>query len=319
MPVPRFVAWSFPALMALSAGAVFGQDFPSKPIRMLTSGVGGDGDLLLRIILPEISRRFGQPIIIENRPAGIIPAEIVYKAAPDGYTLYTTSASFWIGSLLQKTPYDVMRDFSPVTLLTQAPAMLVVHPSIPANSVADLIALAKAKPGVLNYGSGGTGSTSHMAAEMLNYMAGVNIVRVNYPNGGARMTAGLTNEVQLQFTSPGLAAPHVKSGKLKGLAVTSIEPTALAPGVPTVAASGVPGYEVVSLTGMFAPAKTPTAIIARVNQEFVRYINQPDVRQRILEAGEEVSAGPPEMFRSRLKAQMSTMGKLINNLGIAAK
>ena len=316
----RSVVWMFSlGVMVVSAGAVCGQDYPSKPIRMLASGVGGDSDILLRIILPGISSRLGQPIIIENRPSGIIPAEIVYKAAPDGYTLYTTAAPFWIGSLLQKTPYDVMKDFSPITSLTKSPAVLVVHPTVAANSVAELIALAKAKPGVLNYASGGTGGTSHLAAELLNYMAGINIVRVNYASGSARMAASLNNEVQVQFTSPGLAAPHAKSGRLKALAVTSNEPSALAPGVPTVAASGVPGYEVVGLIGMFAPAKTPAAIINRVNQEFVRYVNQPDMKQRILEGGEEVFTSSPEAFRSKLKTDMATMGKLIKDLGIAAK
>ena len=320
MLIPRFVVGIFPIVaMLLGPATVCGQDFPTKTIRVVTSGVGGDSDIILRIIMPEISNRLGQPVVLENRPSGVIPAEIVARATPDGHTLLTMAAPFWSGSVLQKPPDDVMGVFSPIPSLTTSPAVLVAHPSLAANSVAELIALAKAKPGALNYGSGGTGGTSHLAAELLKSMAGINIVRVNYASGSARMAASLNGEVHVQFPSPGLAAPHVKSGKLKALAVTSAQPSALAPGVPTVAASGLPGYEVGGLIGMFAPARTPAAIINRLNQEVVRHLNQPDMKQRILDAGEEVATPTPDAFRSRLKTDMTRMGKLIKELGIAAK
>ena len=304
--------------MVLGTGAVYSQDYPNKPIRMVTTGVGGDADILLRLVMPGISDRLGQSVIIENRPAGIIPAEIVSRATPDGYTLLTMGSPMWIGALLQKTPYDPVRDFSPITNMTKSPAVLVVHPSVAANSVKELIALAKAKPGVLNYASGGTGGTSHLAAELFNSLAGVNIVRVNYKSGSLRLGASLNGEVQVQFISPGTVASHVKAGKLKSLAVTSAEPSALAPGVPTIAASGLAGYEVVGLQGLFAPAKTPAAIIKRLNQEVVLYLNQPNVKQRILDSGEEVVGSSAAEFAAKVKAEMARMGKVIKDAGIKA-
>ena len=304
--------------MVLGTGAVYSQDYPNKPIRMVTTGVGGDADILLRLVMPGISDRLGQSVIIENRPAGIIPAEIVSRATPDGYTLLTMGSPMWIGALLQKTPYDPVRDFSPITNMTKSPAVLVVHPSVAANSVKELIALAKAKPGVLNYASGGTGGTSHLAAELFNSLAGVNIVRVNYKSGSLRLGASLNGEVQVQFISPGTVASHVKAGKLKSLAVTSAEPSALAPGVTTIAASGLAGYEVVGLQGLFAPAKTPAAIIKRLNQEVVLYLNQPNVKQRILDSGEEVVGSSAAEFAAKVKAEMARMCKVIKDAGIKA-
>ena len=316
---PRFLVSIFSVgMMVLGTGAVYSQDYPNKPIRMVTTGVGGDADILLRLVMPGISDRLGQSVIIENRPAGIIPAEIVSRATPDGYTLLTMGSPMWIGALLQKTPYDPVRDFSPITNMTKSPAVLVVHPSVAANSVKELIALAKAKPGVLNYASGGTGGTSHLAAELFNSLAGVNIVRVNYKSGSLRLGASLNGEVQVQFISPGTVASHVKAGKLKSLAVTSAEPSALAPGVPTIAASGLAGYEVVGLQGLFAPAKTPAAIIKRLNQEVVLYLNQPNVKQRILDSGEEVVGSSAAEFAAKVKAEMARMGKVIKDAGIKA-
>ena len=316
---PRFLVSIFSVgMMVLGTGAVYSQDYPNKPIRMVTTGVGGDADILLRLVMPGISDRLGQSVIIENRPAGIIPAEIVSRATPDGYTLLTMGSPMWIGALLQKTPYDPVRDFSPITNMTKSPAVLVVHPSVAANSVKELIALAKAKPGVLNYASGGTGGTSHLAAELFNSLAGVNIVRVNYKSGSLRLAASLNGEVQVQFISPGTVASHVKAGKLKSLAVTSAEPSALAPGVPTIAASGLAGYEVVGLQGLFAPAKTPAAIIKRLNQEVVLYLNQPNVKQRILDSGEEVVGSSAAEFAAKVKAEMARMGKVIKDAGIKA-
>ena len=238
------------------------------------------------------------------------------KAPPDGYTLLIDAASFWIGPLLQETPYDPVKDFAPVTLTDSAPNVLVVNPSLPVKSVKELIALAKARPGELNYGSSSTGSTPHLAAELFNMMAGVKIVRVPFKGSGPAVISLLGGQVQLMFATAGSVAPHVKSGRLRALAVASLQPSALAPGLPTIAASGVPGYEAVAFEGMFAPAKTPVAIIDRLNQEIVRVLNRAEVKERFFNAGVETVGSTPEEFAAAIKSNVAKWGKLIKDAGI---
>jgi tripartite-type tricarboxylate transporter receptor subunit TctC len=240
----------------------------------------------------------------------------VSKAPPDGYTLLIDAASFWIGPLLQETPYDPVKDFAPVTLTDSAPNVLVVNPSLPVKSVKELIALAKARPGELNYGSSSTGSTPHLAAELFNMMAGVKIVRVPFKGSGPAVISLLGGQVQLMFATAGSVAPHVKSGRLRALAVASLQPSALAPGLPTIAASGVPGYEAVAFEGMFAPAKTPVAIIDRLNQEIVRVLNRAEVKERFFNAGVETVGSTPEEFAAAIKSNVAKWGKLIKDAGI---
>jgi len=316
MLIKRFVEWMFSiGMMVLGAGIVFGQNYPNKPIRIVASAAGGSGDFAARLIAQGLSGALSQQVVVDNR-GGVIPGEIVSKAPPDGYTLLIDAASFWIGPLLQETPYDPVKDFAPVTLTDSAPNVLVVNPSLPVKSVKELIALAKARPGELNYGSSSTGSTPHLAAELFNMMAGVKIVRVPFKGSGPAVISLLGGQVQLMFATAGSVAPHVKSGRLRALAVASLQPSALAPGLPTIAASGVPGYEAVAFEGMFAPAKTPVAIIDRLNQEIVRVLNRAEVKERFFNAGVETVGSTPEEFATAIKSNVAKWGKLIKEAGI---
>ena len=294
-----------------------GQAYPNKPIRITTTESGGGSDFIARMIAQGITGPLGQPVIVENRGGGAtISGEIVAKATPDGYTLMVAAGTLWIGTLLRKTSYDPVKDFSPITLAVSTPNILVVHPSV-ANSVKELIALAKAKPGQLNYGSGATGASSHLAAELFKSMAGVNIVRIPYKGSGPAVNAVIGNEVQMMFPNGALVVGHAKTGRLKALAVTSAEPSSVLPDLPTVAASGLPGYESELHTGIFAPAKTPAAIVKRLNQEAVRYLRTPEAKDGFMKSGgSEVVASTPEQFGAKIKSEMVRLGKVIKEAGI---
>ena len=310
----HLVVWMFfVGVMAIGADVVFAQDYPGKPIRIITSGVGGNSDFDARQIAQEISGPLGQPVIVDNRTS-MLAAELVAKAPPDGYNLHVSS-TLWIAPLLQKTPYE-MSDFSPISMIETQANIVIVHPSLPVKSIKELIALAKARPGALNYGSGATGGSTHLGVELFKSMAGVNIVRIQYKGSGPVIPALIGGEVQLTIQDVGNVVPQMKSGKVRALAVTSAEPSALAPGLPTVAASGLPGFEAIGQTGIFAPAKTPAAIIKRLNQEIVRFLNRADVKERFLAFGEEVVASSPEQLAATIKSDVAKWGKLIKDAGI---
>ncbi len=295
---------------------VYGQDFPTRPIRIVSFLPGGSADFVARLIADGISAPLGQAVVVENRPT-VVSAAIVAQAAPDGHTLYVASGGFWMAPYLyEKLPWDPIKDFAPVTLALSSPNLLVVHPSVPVKSVKELIALGKARPGDLNYASGGIGSSSHLAAELLKYMAGVNIVHIPYKSAGLAVNNMIGGQVQLGFPSSTSATPHVKSGRLRALAVTSAQPSALVPGLPTVAASGVSGYEAVSMTGAFVPAHTPRVIITRLNQEILKVLNRADVKEKFFNTGAEVSTGAPEAFGASVKSEMARMGKVIRSADI---
>ena len=297
-------------------GAACGQDYPTKPIRIVTTAAGGGGDFTTRQIAQGISGPLGQPVVVDNRANGFLAAEIVYKAPADGYTLTVQGSTFWILPLLRKLPYDVMADFAPISLIEQSVNIVAVNPSVPAKSVKELIDLAKAKPGALNYGASSVGSTSHLAGELFKSLAGVNITMVPYKGAAPALAALISGELQLFISDVGLLMPHAKSGKLRALAITSAEPSMLAPGLPTVAASGVPGYEALLVTGIYAPAKTPAAVINRLHQEIVRVLNRPDVKERFLNAGVETVGTSPQQFAAIIKSDSARMGKVITNAGI---
>ncbi len=322
MLMQRFVVWMFSVgMMILGADVLTGQDYPSKPVRIVASEAGGAGDFAARLIAQGLTYSLGQQVIIENRGgSGVIPAEVVAKSAPDGYTLLFFASSLWLLPFIQdNVPYDPVRDFSPITLAIRSPNLIVVHPSLPVKSVKELIALAKAKPGELNYASGLTGSSSHLAAELFSSMAGVNIVRIPYKGIGPALTALIGGQVQLSFANASAVTPHIKSGKLRALAVTSPQPSVLFPGLPTVAASGLPGYESASIFGMFAPAKTPATLINRLNQETVRVLNRADMKERFFNVGVETVGSSPEDFAATMKSEMTRMGKVIKHAGIRAE
>lgn len=320
MLAPRLVMWTLSAGVAvLGAGGLSAQNYPNKPIRIVAAAPGGTGDFVARLVGQGLTARLGQQVIVENRGAGggIIAAQTVAQAAPDGYTLLSYGPTIWLLPFLRSSlPYDPVRDFSPVTSLVTAPNLLVVHPSLPVKSVSELIALAKGRPGELNYGSGATGATPHLAAELFKAMAGVDIVRINYKGTGQALNDLIAGQVQLMFSSAAAGLAHVKSGRLRALAVTSAQPSALFPGMPTVAAAGLPGYESASIFAVFAPAKTPAALIRRLNQEIVRVLNGADVKEKLFNAGVEVVGSSPEEFAATMKSEMARWGKVIRDAGI---
>jgi len=307
----------FAALCA--PGLVSGQDFPVKVVRIVSTEAGGGNDFVARILAQALTANLGQQVIVDNRGGanGIIAAQTVLKAPPDGYTLLNYSGGLWILPFIQDVPYDPVQDFSPVTLAVSSPSLLVVHASLPVKSVKQLVDLAKSRKGELNYGTGATGSTPHLAAELFKSMAGVDVVRVTYKSSGLALNALISGEVQLAFATAGPVGPHIKSGRLRPLAVTSLQANSLAPGLPTVAAT-LPGYEASSVFGIFAPAKTPVAIIARLNRELLRVLSSADVKQKFLSEGTETVGNTPAEFAAVIKSDLEKLGKVIRDAGIRA-
>ena len=316
----RFVLMMFSGGMILAAGVACGQNYPVKPVRIVTAEAGGSNDFAARLVAPGLSSALGQQVLIDNRGPGIIPSETVARAPADGHTLLLHGSSIWLSSFLQdNVPYDALRDFAPITILTSAPNVLIVHPSLPVKSVKDLVAFAKARPGALNYGASGAASSPRLAAELFKAMAGVNIVRINYRGSGPTLVALVAGEVQLAFSSPGGALPHIEAGRLRALAVATAQPSALLPGLPTVAASGLPGYEYSQAYAVFAPAKTPAAVVNRLNQEIARVLSRPEVRERFLTGGVEPVGSSPEQLTAKMKYDMTRLGKMIKDLGLRSE
>lgn len=306
-------------LMLLGTSGVFGQNYPNKTLRIITAPPGGGSDLVSRMISPGLSDRLGQTVIVDNRPAGIIPAETVAKSPPDGYTLFVVADILWITPLLKKTPYDPVRDFTPITLAVRSPMVLAVHPSLPVKSVKELVALAKSRPGELNYAAGAVGSSLHLSGELFKAMAGVNIVAVPYKGGGPSVLGVLGGHVEMIAAPSSIVMLYVRSGKLRGLAVGSAQRSVLVPDLPTVAAAGVPGYEAASAIGVLAPGKTPAAIVNLLNREIVRLLQGADFKEKFLKAGMDTVGSSPEELAAVIKSDMSRMGKLIEDAGIQVK
>ena len=321
----RFIAGSLAAAALCSAGAAIaqvastgsGQAYPVKPVRIVVTGVGSGGDFAARLISQGVSPALGHQIIVDNRGSGNMPAEIVAKSPPDGYTLCLSAAPLWITPFLRKTSYDPQKDFAPVTLVVTSPNILVVHPSLPVKSVKDLISLVRARPGALNYATSGIGGSGFLAAELFKSMTQADMVRVNYKSGSLALTDLMSGEVQLFFANAGALAPHMKSGRVRALAVTSAQPSPLLPGLPTVAAGGLPGYELVSVQGIFAPARTPDAVVSRLNQEIVPFLKRVDVREKFFAAGMEPLGSVPEALAATVRSEMDRLGKVIQAAGIA--
>ncbi|HEV2095170.1 MAG TPA: tripartite tricarboxylate transporter substrate binding protein [Chthoniobacterales bacterium] len=305
--------------LVLCGSPLYGQSYPTKPIRMVAPTAGGGIDFIARVIAPFLTANLGQQVIIDNRggAGGIIAVETVIRSKPDGYTLLCYGPPAWINPLLKKNiSYDPLKDLSPVGLITRTANLLVVHPSLPVKTVKDLINLAKAQPGQLLDAGSDTGSSAHLAAELFKSMAGVSITRVPYKGVGAGIGALISGEVQVMLPAISAAMPHVKSGRLRALGVSTAEPTTLAPGVPAIAASGLRGFVVESQNAIFAPADTPAAIIERLNQELNRVLRNPDVRERLLVGGTEPTGGTPHAALETIKADMAKWAKVIKDLGI---
>ncbi len=308
-------AWMAVAIAGLCAAPASAQEvFPNRIIRIVTPATGGGSDVLARMIAPAMTESLGQQVIVDNR--GSIANEIVAKSPPDGYTILIDGSPLWLTSLFRQTPWDALKDFAPLTLAVISPSMLVVHPSVPAKTVRELIALAKARPGQINYAAGTIGATPHLAGEQFKVMAGVNVVRVPYKGTGPGMIGLMGGEVEFMFPGAASAWTYVKQGRLRALGVCSLKPSALFPGVPTVSDTGLPGYESVSPQGIVAPAKTPAAVIARLNHELVKALNRADTRQRLGELGIEVVADTAEEFAASMKNDIARTAKLIKDAGI---
>ena len=302
---------------AFAAGAASAQQYPGKPIRLIASGVGGAGDFTARIVAGGLAARLGQQVIVDNRPGGLVPGEIVAKARPDGYTLMLAGIVIWLSPFMRDSmPFDPVRDFAPVTLVASVPNVLVVHPALPVKSVQELISLAREKPGALNYATSGVGNSNHIAGELFKAMAGVNLVQVNYKGAALALNDVVSGRVEVMFATATAAAPHVAAGRLRALAVTSARPSAVAPGLPTVAASGLPGYASESTLGLFAPAATPSTIVSRLNRETLDFLLAAETRDRLLKSGIEVLTSSPAEFAAAIKADMARTGSVLRAAGI---
>ena len=305
------------AMMCITAAGAWAQTYPTKPIRIVTAEAGGGSDIVSRIIGQGLNTAWGKPVVVDNRGGGVVAGDIVARAPADGYTLLYYGSTLWLLPLIRKdVPYDTQKDFVPVIQAISTPAILVIFPGVPAKSVQELIALAKAAPGKLNYGSAALGTATHISAELFKYMAGVNIVRVPYKGTGTALNDLLGGQVQLMFAVASSVAPHIKSGRLRGLAVTTPKPTAAFPDLPTVAASGLPGYEAVTFSGVFAPSRTPKAIVEQINAEIRNALLKPEAKERLSNSGVDVVAGTPKEFADNIAKDMALVGTVIRSAGI---
>jgi tripartite-type tricarboxylate transporter receptor subunit TctC len=308
-----FVATVLPGAGARAA------DYPTKPIRLLVGfAPGGGTDTTARAISQKLTASLGQQVIVDNRPgvSGNIAAEITANAPPDGYTvLLSTIAALAVNSsLLKKMPFDPIKDLAPVTRAADSTNFLVVHPSVPASSVKDLIALAKAKP--LNGGSSGVGGAGHLALELFNLQAGTKIVHVPYKGGGPSIIDLLAGNINLIFATGASSINHVKAGKIRALGVTTAKRSAMAPELPTIAEAGLPGFEANNWNGVVVPAKTPRAIINRLNKEFTAALTLPDIKQFLFNQGLDAAPGTPEEFAAYIKSETAKWARVIKAAGI---
>ena len=315
-------------LLAVAAGAQ-GQavpanaTYPTKPIRILVPfAPGGGADLMARVITPRLMDRVGQTVVVDNRPAasGIVATELTARAAPDGYTaLVCTSNHAGYPWMFKNLPFDIRRDFEFVTQATLSPLVVVVHPSVPAKSMQEFIAHARANPGKMNYGSSGPGGPPHIAGEMLKSMAKIDVAHIVYKGVAPALTALIGNEVQMSFTNLFSGEPHIKGGRLRVLAVTSDQRLPAAPDWPTVSESGVPGYEASIWYGFLLPAKTPKPIVERLHREITGILKQPEVTKTFVTQGGIVIANSPEEFRRVFLSDVDRLGKIIQAAGIKAE
>ncbi len=305
--------------MSATAAETASSAYPTRPIRLIVpQNPGGGTDLYARIVATPFSKRLGQSIVIDNRAGAgsAIGTELGAKAVPDGYTLLAVSSAISILPSVMKVSFDVGRDFAPVALTSVFPHLVVINPAVPANSIKELIALAKAKPGTLNYGSAGNGTPTQLGVELFKSMAGVDIVHVPFSGGGPGTIALISGQVQLNFGPIATVLPHVKSGKLKALAVTSSKRSPFVPELPTVAEAGVPGYEQVGWNGMLAPVATPAAILSKVQTEMAAVLKLPEVRERMAAEASEAGAMSAAEFGVFLKNEIAKWGKVVRQLGI---
>ena len=301
---------------------VAAQSYPSKPIRLLVPfPPGGSVDLVARLSSSKLSESLGQPIVIDNRSgaSGNIAAELVARAAPDGYTLMVHTIPLVVNVFLySRVPYDVLNDFVPVSLLSASVSVLAVHPSLPVHSVRELLELAKSKRGALNYASAGVGTNSHIAGELFNYMGKVNIVAVQFKGGGPALIATMSGEIGVAVTNLAETSAYVKAGRLRALGISSIKRSAVLPDVPTIAEAGLPGYESITWHGMLAPKGTSRAIAALLSEKLRQTMRAPDQVKIFEQRGLDVIASSPEEFSAHLKQELEKWGRVIKQRGMKA-
>jgi len=315
-PASRLALVGF--MLAATAWLAQAQDYPTRFIRVI---VGPGPDIVARFFGPKVTEALGQELVVEPRPGagGIIAAQSVATAAPDGYVLLMATASYTIGAALQTMPQDLRKDYAPIMLAVTAPFVLCVHPSVPARNVAELIALAKANPGKLNYASSGIGTPPHLAAELFKMMAGLDIVHVPFREANAAMNAVVAGSVQVTFSIATVAQSQVGSGTVRGLGVSTLDPSPLAPGMPTIA-SALPGYQVAGWNGFVAPAGTPKPIIDKLNAAFQRGLDDQELRKRLQAAGYDLAPhNTPEQFAEFIRSDTQKWIDLVQTAGIRAK
>ena len=314
--------WLLPVL--LSVGVAYAQPYPSKPIRIVVGfPIGGPADVSARIVAQHLGERLGRPVVVDNRPGatGTIAAGQVALAAPDGYTVLmaTQSTNATVPYMYSKISYDTLKDFAAVIQVGYSPLLVAVHPSLPVKSVRELIALARARPGQITFGTGGIGSTPHMSMELFKAMAKVDILPVHYKGESPAIIEAMGGHVQMLATSIAVLLPHVRAGKLRGLAVSTAKRAATAPDIPTIAESGLKGFETTSWQGIVVPSATPRDIVHKLNAETVHVLTQPAARDQFLKLGVEIVADTPEQFAEFLRAENARWGKLVKDLGLRAE
>ncbi|MGZ8211620.1 MAG: Bug family tripartite tricarboxylate transporter substrate binding protein [Burkholderiales bacterium] len=318
------LAWVFVATLPLAAHAQTGSQptYPVKPVRLVVPFVaGGPTDIQGRMLAEKLAQRFGQQVVVDNRggAGGNIGMEITARALADGYTLVIATVGTWaVNPHLYNLPFDVVKDFTPITQVSTSPGVLIVHPSVNAKSVKELIALAKEKPGQLNYGSSGVGGFGHISGELFTLMTGTKMTHIPYKSSAPSLTDLISGQIQVLFNNMISTVPHVKSNRARALATTGAKRSPALPDVPTVAESGVAGYENSSWSAVAGPAGMPRPLVGRLHKEIVDILKLPDIQQRHAEVGAEIIAGTPEQFHAYLKSEVAKFGKLVKAAGIKA-
>ena len=303
--------------------AQVGQSYPSRPIRFLVGfAPGGFTDVMARAIAGTLTENWGQQVVVDNRPGAstTIATDLAAKAAPDGYTLLMMTDNFVTNpSLFRKLPYDSEKDFAPITLAALAPFLLVVHPTVPAHSVKELVTVARSRPSQLNYGSGGIGAPGHLSGELFNTLAGVKMTHVPYKGAAPALVDLVSGQIQVYFGNLPVTIPHAKAGRVRALAVTSARRSAIAPELPTVAEAGVPGFELTPWYGVMTGAGTPGNVLAKLNREIVKILQEPAMRERISNLGGDPAAMTQEQFAAFLRSEAVKWGKLVRDSGAQAE
>ncbi|MBI3042614.1 MAG: tripartite tricarboxylate transporter substrate binding protein [Betaproteobacteria bacterium] len=319
----KLVIFLVAGLISVAGDYAWSQGYPSRPIRLiLPYAPGGGSDTTARIIAKHLTHSLRQQVIVDNRPgaSGLLGHELGAKATPDGYTLlWCTIGPMAVNvSLYSKLPYDPVRDFEPITLTADSLQALVVHPSIPARNVNEFIALAKAQPEKLNYGSSGNGGALHLAGALFNLMAGVNMVHVPYKGGAPAIVDLAGGHIQVMFATLITSLPHIRAGRFRALAVTTAKRAPMVPELPTIAEAGLPGYAASNWYGVVAPARTPQPIVTQLNREIVKILNMKEVTSTYFDQGQVALPVTPQEFRAYLKSEIQKWGKVIKNIGLKA-